>query len=145
MYERCDTTKHSEQTAVEFLARRKSRWKLGAGEKLPVLEVLGRGVILGKATRNALEPFTLERADGPPERRRENDGREPPMVAGNVLANDLQLRGLRRPQAPANPHAVGRGVKVHPGAFVFGRPRHGKTAATCVLYGVLFSENRVSR
>src|SRR5438876_8802793 len=111
MYERCDTTKHPEQTAVEFRARRKGRWKLGSGEKLPVLEVLGRRMILGKSTWNALEPFALERADGPPERRLENDGREPPMVGGNVLTNSLKLRRLRRPHTAADPYAVWRRVK----------------------------------
>ena len=135
-----------EQARVEAWAGGELSRILAPAEELAELQVLGRRMIRREAARDPLQPLALERADDAFERGRFDDGPELPEVGGDVLADGLQLGGVGRVEAAADPDPLRRDLEVQagrPGASA--GACSGNTAEMCVLSGVLSSENRVSR
>src|SRR5262245_25392246 len=87
--ERHDLPEHVEQRAIKPRARGGVRREIGTGQELPVLQVFGGRVILGKAVRHPLQTLALERADTPAESRRFDDRAELFQVGGDVLADSV--------------------------------------------------------
>src|SRR6185312_6854322 len=115
--ERGGPAEYIQNARVELRLRGERGRKFPARDELAVLQVLGGLVIFRKTTRHAGHPLALESAvERPLESRRLDDRSELVEVPGEVLAHLVKLRHLRVIHAAADPDAIGRDVKVQPGA-----------------------------
>src|SRR5215471_12680738 len=125
--ERRGLAEHAQQSAIELRAGREGRRQLAPGKKLAELEILDRFVIVWKSAWGALKALTLEAAERPLESWRLDDRAKAVDVRRDVLANGLQLRGLRSVHAATDPDLVRRHVKVQSRALVLREVSRRKT------------------
>jgi hypothetical protein len=143
-HQRHNGLQRPQQLLVESAGRRERRRIFATAEKLAVHQVRGRGMILGEPARDARHGVALQPAKLLESRRR-HDRIKPPMVGGHVLPNQVQLRGIRRPEPAADPHPRRRDFEVKTGAIQAAERAIRKRGADVRLQRrLVFAEPRIA-
>jgi hypothetical protein len=112
------TGERRQERGIETFFGREIGGELAAGEKLPVLQIVGGGVIRREPSRYPRQSITFERGHVAGERLLLDDALDLGPRLGDVLADAQQLRRLRRIHAAAHPHPGRRDLEVETCAFM---------------------------
>jgi len=121
------SAKSFEHNAAELWCRHSVGWQESRCQELLAPQKIGRSMIRRKSTRHPHQLFSRQTSKKPPKWAGIQNGYEPSVVDGNMMANSRQILGFRAIQPSSDQKFVRRNVKIEACSLVLSQASVGKS------------------